>query len=194
MVARSRILLVLIMGLFVLPLAVAWLGFKGLLNINTGAGVNNGVLVQPTVRISWPKELEQSLKGRWVLAYPLFSECHLSCTEVLNRIRGLHRTLGRQQIQLQIFLIEPADPIRTNGTSRLSRQEILTIYPKFTLAREKFPIITKQLNEAKYTALGEAGLSESGFYLIDPQGSVMMYYLEDADLINIKADLQRLLD
>jgi cytochrome oxidase Cu insertion factor (SCO1/SenC/PrrC family) len=193
MTNSPKSLLLIIAGLFLIPVALAWMAFSGAVNLNPESRINRGILIDPVIPLNWPADVRPSLEGRWVLAYPLKENCYTSCQSELAGLRGLHLALGRKQIHVQILLIVPALQAGTETREWPGKRELLAIYPKFEIITDPGQTIGVLLTRAGYRVSDSDQNAGSGTYLIDPYGNIMMYYSRGTDQTDIKADLERLL-
>jgi hypothetical protein len=184
MTARKQF--IVIASIFILPVIVAGLMSKGVIDLVPESRTNLGILVQPTLAMTWTEELKEDLGGQWVLAVPLNTRCIDECEHRLTGLRQLHLALGRQQTQVRIVLITPN--IDVSLDSRL-----LAIYPYFDIAPDRYSEFSTPLMNARASALETGPDSVDGIYLIDPQGRIMMYYHPDTDPNDIKSDVEHLL-
>ena len=189
----ARKQLIVIACVFLLPLIVAGLMSKGIIDIVPQSRTNLGILVQPPIATTWPDEQKQSLGGRWVLAVPLPARCNDRCEHRLAGLRQLHLALGRQQTQVRIFLITHYKDAPLDIDIAQENSRLLAIYPYFDIAPERHSEFSGPLLKARSRALDTGPDSAEGIYLIDPQGRIMMYYHNDTDPNDIKSDVEHLL-
>ena len=182
----ARKQLIVIACVFIVPVIIAGLMSKGVIDLVPKSRTNLGILVQPPIATTWPDEQKQSLGGRWVLAVPLPARCNEQCERRLAGLRQLHLALGRQQTEVRIFLI-------TQYTEEPLDTRLLAIYPYFDIAPGRYSEFSGPLMEARSSALETGPDSAEGIYLIDPQGRIMMYYHPDTDPNDIKSDVEHLL-
>ena len=181
-ITRTRLMLVLILAFFALPLVVAWvLNFNG--DFVPGATTNNGMLVQPVrpvtaVDLFDARGVAVDAKyfiGRWTMLYRHTGACDDACQKTLYTVRQVRLTQGKNIDRIQrLLLLEGA-----------------TMPAWAATAAEQFPgmDIARATNGAAADAFGVAGR----IYLIDPLGNLMMEYALDADPRGMTKDLQRLL-
>ena len=181
-----RAALVIIAAIFVLPLAVAFLMYRGAIEYNPVETRNLGTLVQPPV----PVDLDalaplggtaansEALNKHWVVMHQVPKTCGDSCRETVTSLRQVHRSTGRNQSRIRMVLVsENPDPQQAG--------ELQSIYPVFQVV---------QLNPALSANLQTIpGSTEGSTYLIDPLGNIMMSYAAGADPNDLKKDLKRLL-
>jgi hypothetical protein len=184
MTARKQF--IVIASIFILPVIVAGLMSKGVIDLVPKSRTNLGILVQPTLAMTWTEELKEDLGGQWVLAVPLNTRCIDECEHRLTGLRQLHLALGRQQTQVRIVLITPNTDVSLDS-------RLLAIYPYFDIAPDRHSEFSGPLMKARASALETGPDSVDGIYLIDPQGRIMMYYHPDTDPNDIKSDVEHLL-
>ncbi|HBC57192.1 MAG TPA: hypothetical protein DCZ03_08515, partial [Gammaproteobacteria bacterium] len=99
-IRRSRITLLLVVGVFVIPFLLAWIVTSDLERFYPGEAVN-GELIQPAI------ELEQfslpygaglftleDLKGHWTMVYFAAENCAAECQQNIHMMRQVHTALG----------------------------------------------------------------------------------------------------
>ena len=117
-------------------------------------------------------------EGGWLLVYAAHGACGETCRERLYTIRQLRLMLGRERDRLERVFLHGATPPDTLFIE--SEHEGLLTLEDRALAeflREKKP--------------GE--LPAGGFYLIDPQRNLVMYFEPSLDPGDIVDDIKRLL-
>lgn len=185
-----RVSLLIIAGMFVLPLALAWLMYSGTIEYNPVNTRNLGELVKPPVPV--PLDTLQpavtgsmpidSLREHWVVAYRLPATCDEACIGDVTALRQVHRASGKNQSRLRVLLLG-AEP-GAAGTA------LLDVYPSFVLAARPGGEFGTRLD----TVASEFGApSERSLYLLDPLGNIMLFYAPGFDANNLKKDLKRLL-
>lgn len=185
-----RIALLLIAALFVVPLAVAWLMYSGVVGYEPGATRNLGQLVEPPVPITWDALSVVDETGfspddfsrHWVLLHTLPGPCDPPCEKAVSGIRQIHKAAGRDQARVRLALLQKkADP------SRLHR-----IYEQFHVIEDPSGELWSKLAEIAQSAT-VPGVAGGGTFIVDPFANVMMYYAPSTDPNDIKTDLERLL-
>ncbi|MDT8319422.1 MAG: hypothetical protein RQ826_02725 [Xanthomonadales bacterium] len=192
-----RIALLIIFGIFVLPLLLAWLMYSGVINFEPVSTRNLGQLVRPPVPTTW-ESMEfagvettgstpaTELAEHWVVLYALPESCAEQCLQTVVDLRQVHRALGRHQTRIRLALLLPA------ALSGTSSQSLMKIYEQLHLLRNPsgdFRVALSKATEATGTPNG----SPATVYLVDPQGNVMMRYPKNSDPNDLKIDLQRLM-
>lgn len=184
-----RTALVVIAALFVVPLAAAWLMYRGVIDFEPGATRNLGELVKPPVPVELaelvPADPERSpgdeLPRHWAIVHVLPAGCAADCERVITALRQVHLAAGRDRSRLRILLVHgPGDAV--------DAERIEAIYPVFLLVRDDGGGMLEALTEIAGNA-DPAGHS----YLLDPLGNIMMHYRAGYDPNDLKKDLKRLL-
>jgi hypothetical protein len=188
----SRLTLLIVATMFLLPLVLAWLMITGVVQLGPMATRNAGRLVQPPVPVA-VEELRSELgadplptaqlEGRWLLLYVLPRPCETACITVVTGLRQVHRATGRHQPRIRILLL---------GYGR-DAAVLSDIYDSFVLVRDPTGDLTKSLQTIVEAQQPGADVAGSAF-LVDPLGSVMLYYPAGSDLNGLKQDLQRLME
>lgn len=187
-IGRSRLILVALASVFILPLALAWLLYYSAI-WQPSTHTHHGVLINPahplqlsqfslqTLSDATPFPLSQ-LQGRWTLLTLAPAECNQYCWENLYKMRQVKMLLNKDQQRLQKVLLV-ANP------SELKRLEQLqSAYPEtWILTGEQLPAFVAQLGMAM----------EYVIYLIDPLGNYLMYYPSNAEPEFLLKDLKHLL-
>ena len=185
-----RMSLLIIAGMFIVPLALAWLMYSGAINYNPVNTRNLGELVQPPVPVpmgalrpavpdSTPLD---TLEEHWVVAYLLPANCDAGCLDDVTMLRQVHRASGKNQSRIRVLLMgaEPGP----------SSQALLDVYPSFVLAARPGSAFGAGLSRV---ATDSGAPSERSVYLLDPLGNIMLFYAAGFDANDLKKDLKRLL-
>ena len=181
-VKRGRLQLLLLIGVFVLPLAGS--GVAYLLHWSTGHRSNYGTLIdahpvpQSTlVGLDGRSERLDALRGKWVLLQFDAPACDTGCERKLYIMRQVRKALGRDQ-------------------SRVERVWILSAegQPKPRLLQAIAGTRVLRPADARFaSAFPAPGTVRDHIYLIDPRGNLMLRFPPDADPSRVIKDLQRLL-
>lgn len=184
---KSRLTLLIIATMFLLPLVAAWMMSAGMFNLGPQSTVNHGSLVQPPVTVEWSEEYQSLFLGHWSIVYKIPTPCLSACTESVIGLRQMHTATGRHQdrVRIVLWLSERSD--------ELSHQ-LLELDPKANI------LVSEKATRSMGTSLEQlirpvvldGTLSGSGF-MIDPLGNIMMHYSANTDAQKIKQDLKRLL-
>lgn len=180
-----RLTLILITSVFLLPLVVAWLMFKGVIEFGPAATVNHGRLIQPPVPLQWSEKDADALAGHWVVLHVISDPCSSSCTEAVTALRQVHKAMGRQKLRIQIALLLGPEQAQTG-------QQLDTIYASFHLVTGNAGGIAPLLEQAA-GSLPVAAHTAGSSFLIDPLGNIMMFYEAGSDPKYLQKDLKRML-
>lgn len=116
-VASGRGPLLLLLALFVAPLAAAWLVLQ--LGWYQPAVTNKGELLAPGLTLA--SQGAGSASGQWLLLIRLEQDCDPRCTTQLELLGNGWQTLGREQGRVAIRLLG-LSPWQPEGASRLPLQ------------------------------------------------------------------------
>ena len=113
-IKNSRIKLLAVIGLFILPLIFAFIWYYGLgAAWVAGGATNHAPLIQPIVPLQAfanPKldntEINlESLQRRWTIVHRLGNQCQQSCQKSLYNTRQTRKALGRNSIRVQRIVV-----------------------------------------------------------------------------------------
>jgi peroxiredoxin len=189
---RNRRTLLLIVGLFLLPVVLA----TGLYVSGwrpEGKSLAYGELVQPARPVGDADLMGadgvsfrlSALRGKWVLVYLAPLPCTQDCRNNLYKMQQVRLAQGRDAPRVERLLIA-ADA----GASAL--REVSQQYPGLVAvsgARVIVQTLARELVSSQGTALDVPGR----VYLIDPIGNLVLSYAPDADPSGMRKDLARLL-
>ena len=191
-VPRARLMLILVVSLFLLPVVAAtWLYVSGWRP--EGKNLAHGELVQPARPVAdvdligmdgAPYRLS-ALRGRWVMVYHGKLPCTADCRNSLYKMQQVRLAQGRDAARVERVMI--ADNASHDALRELARQ-----YPGLlTLGgtRAALQTLAREFVSSQGTALDAPGR----VYLIDPIGNLVMSYAPDADPSGMRKDLARLL-
>lgn len=190
--SRGRLKVLLIAGLFLLPVLIAYVLFgTGWRPSTTG---NYGELVQPArpitdvalqsidgARISF-----NDLKGKWNLIYFASAECLKPCTDALYKIRQVSLAQGKEAGRIRRVIVVYGTKV-PDGL-----RKALPDYPGMQVITGPSDAV-KTLARQFYLPAGTPLDGLHRIYLVDPLGNFMMSYAADADPTGIRKDLARLL-
>lgn len=185
-----RVALVVIAGLFVLPLALAWLMYSGAVDYQPAETRNLGELVEPPVPLAIETLDVRAESGQpaadwsphWLVLYAAPEPCAAACLADAEGLRQVHRAAGRNQSRIRLLLLGPG-AIEQSGTLR-------ELYPAFLLASDPAGSVTATLQSV---SVARDAVMAGSLYLIDPLGNIMMFYAAGFDPNDLKKDLKRLL-
>lgn len=184
---RSRLVLLLLFGVFLLPVVGAYLWQP------TGA-MNYGELVSPArplaefeLRTLEGKSFAlDNLKSRWTLVYFGGGACADACRENLYKMRQVQLAQGREATRVErVYVI--TDGVPGPGLVSLLREHPGLHVLRGTVAQVR--VLASQFTLAQGTPLD--GLDR--VYVVDPLGNLMLSYPADADANRMRKDLARLL-
>ncbi len=190
-IKRNRIKLVMLwmipFGLMAAAAVVYALVQAGYINVNSK---NRGVLIQPPIQLSKlaltsaSGELVEDLwLGKWTMVIQSGADCDERCRETLYITRQIHIRVDKQANRVQRVFLAESLPL-SNGLAELIEKE-----------HHYLKLISG--NGDELSELGQALVSDAGeparFFLVDPQGWAMMYYLAEHDGGLVLKDLKHLL-
>lgn len=183
-----RLTFLLILGIFLLPLGLAWLMHTGVVKFENDSTINQGRLLDPAVPIDWSGvtgaingDGTGTLAGNWVVLHQLPEDCSISCLDRVTELRQVHRASGRHQDRISIALLS-ASELSFGETETLKN-----VYPLFNLLRQPGGEFLDSLAKV------QAKAGEVDFYLVDPRGNIMMTYNETDSAAKLSHDLKQLL-
>jgi hypothetical protein len=189
---RNRKPFFVILGLFFLPLALAFMVYYGS-NWRPSGTTNKGDLISPAIPLPTVSLItaegtatnERFLREDWSLVYLGNGNCEQVCKESLLKTRQAFQLLGKDMTRIKrVFLysgaiVEPSylntehvDLVKAN-IDDVSGQQLLASFPSSTIQ----PVL-------------QAGK----IYIVDPLGNLMMSYEPDVDPRHIYQDLKKLLN
>ena len=190
--SRGRLKVLLIAGLFLLPVLIAYVLFgTGWRPSTTG---NYGELVQPArpitdvalrsidgARISF-----HDLKGKWNLIYFAAAGCPKPCIDALYKMRQVSLAQGKEARRIRRIIVVYGATV----PERL--RKALPDYPGMQVITGPSDAV-KTLAHQFYLPTGTPFDGLHRIYLVDPLGNFMMSYAADADPTGMRKDLARLL-
>jgi cytochrome oxidase Cu insertion factor (SCO1/SenC/PrrC family) len=185
---RPRTQFWILLGIFFVPLALAFVLYYGVQDWRPGGSTNNGQLIDP------PRPLPQAalttptgatldanfMLGKWTLVYVGGGACDARCREALTLMRQTRLALGDDMTRVQrlflagagccdqAYLDEQHAGLITALTESAAGSELLRHFP------------------ADSTTAGR-------IYIVDPLGNLMMSYEPDARPKDLLEDLKKLL-
>lgn len=150
---------------------------------------NNGILIEPPIQVSeWAltydnnTDLEDLFDGHWTIATLGNEHCDKDCQAKLHLTRQIHVRLDKEANRVQRIHFTESLPLDSSFSSLVESE-----YRYLKVA---------QLESAQLELLNGAlgpDASQMHFFLIDPQGWAMMYYLPEHDGGLALKDLKHLL-
>lgn len=188
---QHRLVLLLIIGLFAVPLIGAFLLYLHPQKWQLGS-LNYGRLISPPVSISsiplydtHHSPLTPSrYQGKWLLLFLSLDPCATHCLDNLYKIQQVRLSLAKNSSQVITVLVSSA--------SDKDREF-------YQLMQKEFPTITYLTADKTVATALEATLSvdddeqENGvLYIVDPQSQVMMSYSSLVPPEHVLKDMKRL--
>jgi hypothetical protein len=177
----GRLQLLLVAAVFIVPLLLAtWLYYRGG-SLQPQARANHGALLEPIVDVDdvlADSDILTLHEDRWLLVYPHQGACEEECRDGLYSIRQMRLMLGREMDRVtRVFLHGDIAPD--------------TVF----LGSEHEGLVALEDGElsALLAARRPPAEPEGGYYLVDPQGNLVMYFAPTLAPRDIVADLKRLL-
>ena len=184
---KSRLLLLLMLCLFMAPLAAAFWLYYGT-GWRPASTTNHGELIQPARalpdvalrRIDGTAASSALLHGKWSLVVVGDGACDERCQIALNYARQTVLGLGRQQTRVQGVWLLTANCCEHSSVQR-EQHELLLLNASDSAAaslRQLFPETDR----------------ERMIFVIDPVGNLMMRYDTRLEPKGLRLDLKQLLD
>lgn len=179
------------LGIFaacVAPLVAAWLLTSSTIGWRPGVTVNAGKLVLPPVLVK-TSGLRRSdgqalatdgLRGSWRIA--AFAANPVDASSRLDTMRRVQLALGKNVLRVQRVLFLPRGQGAVN-------KNLLDEYPQPL-------VLTTEAGRADFLAQFGVGLYDAQlekFYIIDPQGRLILTYTDATHFLGMVKDLRRLL-
>lgn len=185
----SRRPLWILLGLFFVPLAIAFVLYSGAWRPRGSA--EHGDLLHParplpTVALPQPDGSvtpAEFLQQRWSLVFVGSGDCNPRCRTALADMQRIRELLGKDSVRVQsVFLVSDncCDPA------------LRTHYPALIIAQVNGAQAASLL--ARFPIYDNVPIDAAGrIYIVDPLGNLLMSYAADASSIGIYEDLKRLL-
>lgn len=193
--ARGRWALLVLAGLFVLPLAVAWVLYAFFPDTARSLGTtNHGHFVHPARSVALPalqaadgKAIAPGfLRGKWTYVYFDRAACDAPCRQNLWKIRQARLAQGEQVHRVQRLMV------LTDTRALPELQAFLQAYPGLAVAVG--PSEAARALARRFELDGRRPMAEAQrVYIVDPAGRLMMYYGPQANPKGMIEDMQRLL-
>ena len=183
---KGRVVLVLMLIFFVVPLLVVFLMYK----YNwMPSGTSVGELVKPARLMGDVSQLKNDAgsslpntfwKERWSIVY-VTEDCQKTCLDKLHDMRQLHVSLYKDMPRAQRVLITTMQ-----DTTAIKRD-----YPDLIVINQPSNQISTLM--AAFEVNDESVASSNRLYLVDPLGHLMMSYQPELPLAAVRKDVTRLL-
>lgn len=192
-VTRSRLTLILLVIIFILPIALAWYVSKNksLQPTNTK---NYGELFQPVrplpdfklKKLDGSEFVLEDLRRKWSVIYFVANNCNKICQESLVKVRDARLSQSGEALRVQYFLIYTQAPLQSELPVLAKNHQRMVV-----LIAE--PEKSSELLDA-FMMEGDVSLEQAHrVYLVDPIGNLMMYYPEGFHGNGLLKDLRHLL-
>ena len=188
---RSRISLVLIFVLFLIPPLGAWVAWQYLGVEGVESTTNAGTLVTPArplqidgLRLADGSMLsERDLRGRWTYAIFAPEKCGETCEKQLYFTRQTRVAMNKDISRVQRLLILSSRPDQAFVEFLVEQHEDL-----------RWVVLDADSEKLKSQFRG-AGFAPTGkqYFLLDPLGNLMMFYDLDVPTRGVMDDLRKLL-
>ena len=189
-----RITLILMVLLFVVPVAVAIV----LHSIGDGwraaTTTNKGNLITPVrslpaflaTSLDGKTVIRESLVGKWTMFYIDSSDCDKSCENNLYTIRQSRLGMGGEKDRVQRIMLLNGEG--TGGSNNMLSKE----HEGMLVLKMDKATVAEVLKTFEFDGLPAAKTAQR-IYFIDPLGNLMMHYENDVNPRNVVKDLERLL-
>jgi len=191
-VRKNRLTVILIILIFIAPLAGSWLLLNYTDMLEKHGTSNHGDLIIPPRPLPDIKLIDPlsetntgQLQGKWSMLYIADSECDQMCIANLYRMRQVRLATGKHYQRVQrVLLMQQGDVYR-----------LAQIFRDYS---GQWLMVTENINLQEFLDYfrfekGENPARKHRLYIIDPLGNLMMRYSPDTDPIGIIKDLNRLL-
>lgn len=192
-VRRSRVKLILLFAVFLLPLLAAYIvkQHPGLLPRGT---TNHGVLYKPSIKLKPFTMLTDSnkdyklddMRGKWSLIYIGGARCDKECRVTLIKARDARWAQGTEATRIKYYYLLTTDRFDGDAAALHKKFPDLIMLHASTPQRE---ILLQQFQTAKVSSPG----TDNRLYLVDPAGMLMMQYPYGFRHIGLMEDLKHLL-
>ena len=180
---KGRKTLLLILGLFVLPILVVLAMYQ--FSLRPG-GASHGELLSPPRPLhfapmtTWQTKpfTDAGLHEKWSLLYIAPADCTEPCMAQIHMMRQIHAALGKEmgRVQRVMLVAENAKAAQIDAVQR--------DYPDLIILAKPETIMSQ---------LGSSTQADGSMFLIDPLGNAMMHYAPTANPNGIRKDLSHLL-
>ena len=175
----NRLMLLLIAGMFVLPIVIAWLLASGRVDWQPATLTNHGTLIAPPIDLSTLPTSEASAPLRalppadWALLYVSDQPCAADCLAVLRELGAMRMVIGKNGTRLSVFSVV---------TEQQTQTEVRQIVD---------PALVRGIADRLRGDAQALTLPFIGF--LDWRGQLMMHFAPSAPPDHVKGDLKRLL-
>lgn len=192
-IRRSRLKLILLFSIFLLPAIAAYVVYKHP-QWQPKGGSNHGDLMKPPVRLKPFTLLTQTnkpydlhmLRGKWSLIYIGGSHCDKACEVTLIKARDARWAQGTAGTRVKYYYVLTSDKF-TDDVAKLHKK-----FPALTIlhgnAKQRAALI-QQFRVSPNQQLGR----DNQLYLVDPTGLFILHYPYGFKHIGLIEDLRHLL-
>lgn len=177
---RNRLTLLLIVGVFVLPIVVAWFYSSGILSLSDRKLVNRGQLVSPPLDLSTQAKkpgiapLFALKPSEWAVVLLQSDACAEACGKILDDLLTLRELLGQGAVRVSVHAITGAEGAPDAHTARVHPDPAAVSW------------FSEHLPQGKRAVL-------PAIVLVDWRHQLVLRYAETGELSAIQRDLKRLL-
>lgn len=177
--ASNRLVLLLIAGVFVLPIIIAWLLTAGVFDWRPQGMLNHGTLFAPPIDLhrleSSPASapLRELPPADWAIVFVSDDPCDDACRAILAELSAIRLVIGNNGTRVSVFGL-----FATPQPETAERQLI-------------DPGLVAGIRAGLAAQAGAPSLPLVGY--VDWRGQLMMHFPPDAPPQDIKSDLKRLL-
>lgn len=189
---RLRTQFWLLVAIFLVPLAVAFILYYGLPGWRPAGMTNKGDLIDPprplavgTLLDPQDQPIEEEIfRGKWTLVYIGNGQCDPRCREALTLMRQTHLALGEDATRVRRVFLASAECC---DIEYLQTEHVGLITARADELSDR--VLLAQFPEYEGVPVDRAGR----IYIVDPLGNLMMSYGPDAPRKGLLDDLERLL-
>lgn len=181
---RQQYTLMGLFALFFLPLILVMLMRSSFWDYRPAHLKNNGELVHPPLSL----QIDEALKGEWLLTYVAPVNCDTSCLHRIAALRQIYLASGRQQEHLRVLVLNAGQPnpeLAKKVTSIFADIIYIDSVPAGVLNS------IQSLNADLQNSSGNP--TERQTYILDPLQNVVLAYKTDTNPSDINKDLKQLL-
>ena len=205
---NGRMILLLIAGIPVtVTLAASWMWYfvvNGRLDVVGALGTSNrGELVRPprqAMDAGWLNEMSEPLDVAafrapyWTIVVPQASAvCDARCEHRLFATRQIHLALGKELGRVQRMLVSAAGDLKLGFSALSDGRPLPANFPAYLESEQRGLSVWRTSMNAFTGMFPELGAAPQSWYLMDPNGWVMMRYDTTVNYKDVIADLKFLL-
>lgn len=177
---KTTLIILAIIGTAILPLLLAWLAYSGNF-LQSSHKINNGVLISSPPNFSSWNFLDSSglsfaqsiLQHKWTVMYLAPEQCQETCKKNIYNLGQLKKALGKQRDRM-----EPVVLAKNKLLYKNIARDFPSIHFIFGSNKVKIPL---------------QNTSEQQFYIIDPNGNIILYYGSSSNISLLLKDLKKLM-